>query len=118
MLWHNVHLTPRAFRESNAILGRSDFDQQHVLRTHGPLGMYFSSRAHPRLVEYLRDGSFIWQEWERYVDLLSHEKDLYRFRELSSRALWKFGAAITRPLRRAGEMRNSHTRDDAPPARH
>jgi predicted O-methyltransferase YrrM len=118
VLWHNVHLTSRAFRESSTKLGRSLLDQQHVLRTHGPLGIYFSSRAHPHLAEYLKDGSLIWREWERYVDLLCHEQDLYRFRELSSRPLWKLGAAITRPLRRGSEVRKPLARDDAPPARH
>jgi predicted O-methyltransferase YrrM len=118
VLWHNVHLTARAFRESSRMLGRSLFDEQHVLRTHGPLGIYFASKAHPRLVEYLRDGSLIWPEWQRYVDLLSHEQDLYRFRELSSGALWKLGAAITRPLRRGRAMLRARANDDAPQAGH
>jgi len=100
VLWHNVHLTERAFRTGHeAVAGW--FDECHVLRTHGPLGIYFSSRQHPLLSAYLQQGSLIWSEWQRYIHLLTHERELQRFESLRNGAAWRFVAKVSGPLRRA-----------------
>lgn len=106
VLWHNVNATPAAFRDGWESGGSGLFDQSHVLRTHGPLGIYYSSAEHPMLHQYLENSSIVWPEWERYIDLVSHEDDLQRFFELRASAPWRLGAALTRPIRKlAGRLR-------------
>jgi predicted O-methyltransferase YrrM len=107
VLWHNVNATPGAFRDGWRAGGNALFDQMQVLRTHGPLGIYYSSTEHPALRAYLEDSSVIWPEWERYIHLVSHEAELNRFLELSASAPWRMAATLTRPIRMlVGRVRN------------
>lgn len=80
VLWHNVNDVAESFETAYERHGRSLFDQHHVLRTHGPMGIDYSSEAHPELHAYLNDFTLIWQDWERYMALLDQDA-MQRFGE-------------------------------------
>jgi predicted O-methyltransferase YrrM len=105
VLWHNVHQTSRAFEDGAGGEAARLFNVRSVLRTHGPLGIYYSSEEHPLLSEYLRSGSLFWPEWKRYVHLTSHERELHRFEELRSTTGWKLVARLARTIRRGVRRR-------------
>ena len=99
VLWHNVNTTADAFREGWRGGGNRLYDQMHVLRTHGPLGIYYARAAHPAVHRYLADSSLVWPEWERYIHLVSSEDELQRFERMARSVPWRMAAAVTRPLR-------------------
>ncbi|MGQ0764275.1 MAG: class I SAM-dependent methyltransferase [Gemmatimonadota bacterium] len=104
VFWHNVHLTGHAFHDGAGGTAARLYDVRSVLRTHGPMGIYYSSEAHPLLNEYLRAASLFWPEWRRYVHLTSHERELIRFESIRSGAPWRAMAAVGRPLRHLARM--------------
>ena len=67
VLWHNVYATRRAFCEVAESPAGSVWDSHLVLRTYGPLGLSFDSRAHPLLVDYLGLFNLVWTDWEKYL---------------------------------------------------
>lgn len=113
VLWHNVHRTVNAFTAGTATTN-AWFDQRHVLRTHGPLGIHFSSHEHPLLHSYLTNQSLIWPEWERFIHLTTHEDELRRFEAMQRSAAWKIIAKVSRPLRR---MLSTRVHNSAPAPR-
>jgi hypothetical protein len=70
LLWHNVHGTRRAFEEAVAADGGRYWNQRRVLRTYGPLGIYYHDGRHPLLHEYLVAMNLLWNDWELYVSAL------------------------------------------------
>jgi predicted O-methyltransferase YrrM len=66
VLWHNVHATADAFSGAAAGDG-STWDSHPVLRTYGPLGIYYHSEEHPALHEYLLTSNLLWNEWRRFL---------------------------------------------------
>jgi predicted O-methyltransferase YrrM len=67
VLWHNVHKTPIAFAETATGPDGVNWDSHPVLRTYGPLGIFYHSREHPALHEYLTLTNLIWNDWRRYL---------------------------------------------------
>jgi predicted O-methyltransferase YrrM len=76
VLWHNINDVAQSFEIAYQESGRRLFDQHHVLRTHGPMGIDYSSEANPTLHSYLRDFTLIWRDWARYVALLEADEML------------------------------------------
>lgn len=68
ILWHNVYSTKNAFADCWL---PELFDQRHVLRTYGVLGVYFNRRVHPGVEAYLRDNCLPWAEWEKNLARLT-----------------------------------------------
>ncbi|HWG51876.1 MAG TPA: class I SAM-dependent methyltransferase [Gemmatimonadaceae bacterium] len=109
VLWHNVNAVSESFRMAYEQGGRALFDQHHVLRTHGPLGIDYSSTAHPLLHAYLHDATLIWNNWEYYMALLERE-DMRRWQGDASLA------TLPRRVAAAAYRRLTHARpgDGAP----
>lgn len=66
VFWHSLV----GFEHSYASLGGALFDQHRVLRTHGPLGIFYNSRRHPLLHTYLEDACLFWDDWQTTVRLV------------------------------------------------
>jgi predicted O-methyltransferase YrrM len=71
VLWHNVHKTKTAFEEAANAKENVIWNQAHVLRTYGPLGIFFHAEEHPLLLRYLLDSTLIWNDWLRYLRAFS-----------------------------------------------
>jgi predicted O-methyltransferase YrrM len=70
VLWHNAYSIRNAFRDTFAGPARKLFDHAIVLRSYGPLGVFYNSAAHPLLHAYFTEFSLIWNGWERIIGLL------------------------------------------------
>lgn len=70
VLWHNIHATSRAFTESDTSGVGAQWDKHCVLRTYGPLGIYYHSEEHPALHQYLTLSNLLWSDWSRYLRAL------------------------------------------------
>jgi predicted O-methyltransferase YrrM len=99
VLWHNVHVVSEAFDSGYNEKEKLLFDQKSVLRTHGPLGIYYSKNAHPLLHIYLKDSSLEWPRWEKYITILTKEKWILDQLALREKPLWKAASALYRKLK-------------------
>jgi predicted O-methyltransferase YrrM len=99
VLWHNVNCVDQAFLESYDRHGRQLFDTAVVLRTHGPMGVFFSAAEHPKVMEYLRTNSLPWPEWERFIFVLEHEAFLKVELARRQSLAWKSLKMLISPFR-------------------
>jgi hypothetical protein len=106
VLWHNVHATQGAFARSwqeDAPL----WDQRLVLRTYGPLGLYFNSRAHPELLSYLTDLNLIWSAWEKNLAALMAAGSTSPAGRMPTRGWWPSMRRMVRRMLKAAGMRRA-----------
>lgn len=102
-LWHNVDQTIAAFDDSLHADEDRPWDRRYVLRSYGPLGITFSSTAHPWLDPYLASHNLIWADWQTYLPVLQRvrraawllEKDSGRWARMRS-GLRAFAARLAR----------------------
>jgi predicted O-methyltransferase YrrM len=74
VLWHNVHKTRLAFEEAAASADGRIWDRHCVLRTYGPLGIFYHAGEQPLLHRYLLDTTLIWNDWHRFLRALSRDE--------------------------------------------
>lgn len=96
VFWHNVNDVDDAFTSAYFQHGVNHFDRKLVLRTHGPLGVFFSSEAHPQLQSYLESCCLIWPEWQKGVSLYTFEAEEHERLERSR--MRKLVRLISAPL--------------------
>jgi predicted O-methyltransferase YrrM len=70
VLWHNVYSVREAFQD--AVMKENDrlWDQEMVLRTFGPLGVYYETKTYPKLHQYFQNLNLEWRDWDMYLSAL------------------------------------------------
>ena len=92
-----------AFRGARLPEGSPQWDRRFVLRSYGPLGIAYSSTAHPWLDPYLESHSLVWRDWQTYLPVLQRvrraawllDRDTGRWAELRQK-LRAFMAALAK----------------------
>jgi predicted O-methyltransferase YrrM len=100
VFWHNVNEVAGAFEFAYRDHARELFDEHVVLRTQGPMGVYYNRTEHPGLHTYLTDSCLVWRDFDRLRQLLENQFFLRRMLELRDTPSWKLAKAVSWPLRR------------------
>ncbi len=90
VFWHNVNTVSKAFEATYKKHGHTLFDTQTILRTHGPMGVFFSRKAHPKLFRYLGRSYGPWRTWKRDMQLIENEQLIRSKARMRSTKLWRY----------------------------
>lgn len=104
VLWHNVDDVPRAFERAYAEFASRLFDQHSVLRTHGPIGIFYNSRTQSLLHTYLQDLCLIWENWEVYHRTMRSSGKIQEFERLRKHPIVRIVRRIERMLKIAPSL--------------
>ena len=100
VLWHDVHAVRETFELCYQMKGNALFDRHFVLRTYGPMGIYYNSQAHPLIDSYLKDSCLIWYDWEKFMEALRNVDYFAQLFALQRSLPWRIASRLQRWTRR------------------